>query len=719
MSALEARPEHSFLNADARPWVLALALLPFFYFLALCAPVPMGLGLQWANDFAQHRIWYTQMDAYFLGKGYFPLWNPSFEMGSPYLAVAFGTALLYPLRWWTYIPTYFGGPANYVCQYVQISAHLALALLGLFAVLRRHGGLSNGAAALAATLLLFTQSFNNLIRFPHAPENFSWLPWIFYFALNLAVPPVTRTSSARSTACDALALALCTAMSWLTGYGQYSYVGALSLVVVLLFSTRSLAGLSIAVAAGVSGTMLAIGAIWPAVEWVSSHPLRAGRDISGINVVGVTEYADMLLRPFGVDVHYSVFTFPVFVGLAIVGCFAAWAQPVRRLSLGMLACLILLIDNGRGLDGLSFRFLYNHLPLFGSFNSPSKNVWIAFIPLAWFTGHGVDSLLSRQRLRPWAMGAVTLMCLFLVLGYSSSLPENGKGIWRPLERFWLDSSTARRSYFWLVCGSSGAIIAYVHWHRRRVRVAMLYVLCFLFVRCYARYNTWVSESFDRQAVMSAGEAYPQGLLARRVRAAYMGLTGIGVTSPTVDPLAYDLIMNAQPDFIGDESAQFPSSRFRWFPSGVAADLTLRLKSFGPNHIDFDVEAAVSGRLWYLAKFSAHWWSNHAYERVVPPGEFYQFAVAPGRTSFHMAFVPVSHIAACVFTLVGLFATAGAWVRLHGRRGLSVGIVLCGAALAGLLLVGAFTRHSMSSRDLFGVRATSLDPTGRLPSSPPP
>ena len=72
-------------------------------------------------DFVHHRIWYDQVDTYFISKGYFPLWNPTYEMGAPHLASALGAGSLYPVRWLSYPLTYLGGPLNYFVQYVHLA----------------------------------------------------------------------------------------------------------------------------------------------------------------------------------------------------------------------------------------------------------------------------------------------------------------------------------------------------------------------------------------------------------------------------------------------------------------------------------------------------------------------------------------------------------------------------------------------------------------------
>ncbi len=146
---------------DTMYWRVVLVTLPFVYLLVLVLPSPFGFGLTLKNDFVHHRIWYSQVDTYFISKGYFPLWNPTYEMGSPHLASNFGAGALYPSRWVSYPFTYLGGMLNYFVQYALIAGHMSFAMLGLFAVLRRHGVASCEASAFGAILLLLNQCINN------------------------------------------------------------------------------------------------------------------------------------------------------------------------------------------------------------------------------------------------------------------------------------------------------------------------------------------------------------------------------------------------------------------------------------------------------------------------------------------------------------------------------------------------------------------------------
>ncbi|HVP11548.1 MAG TPA: hypothetical protein VMV94_10215 [Phycisphaerae bacterium] len=691
-------------------WIAATALQPFLFFIVLTFPSPFGLGLNITNDFTGHRIWYTQVDTYFISKGYFPLWNPTFEMGSPHLSIPFGTASLYPLRWWTYLPTYFGGMMNYAAQYVQISLHTALALVGLYLINRRHLRLSGAASMLAASLFLLNQCFNNFIRFPHGIENMTWVPWMLYFALNLARGAGSGAAHLRA---DFLALATCVLLGWLTGYGQFSYLGAMLVAVVTIIAARSLRGILLVAGAGLAGTVLAVGAIWPATQWVLNHPLRGGRDISGINTIGVTEYKDILLHPFAVDIHYSSFTFPFFFGLVLGGLLVTWRRPTMRLSLGLALAMVLLVDISRGLDGLTFKFLYRYLPFFGAFNSPSKTLWVAFIPMACFAGLFLDTLLSHRK--------AALVTAFLFLGaalimaatYSAVAPPDLVGIWRPLVTGWIAPAVSGHCYRWIVCGSTVLLVLFLLIRRPVVQAASASILCILFVILYARYNTFVSPGMEPQAAIATCDAYPSGLLAGRQAVGYMGLTGIGVTSPTIDPPISEIMTSNRLGCVSPSRAQFPASRFDWRPREAGTAIDLQLTSFGPNHCFFEVQAGGRGDLVYLAKYSPYWRCDQPSDKDPTVDELYRFHVAPGHTEFKLEFVPVSHVTTGVITLLGIFGLTAMWCYWSSHRRLAVAAAVAGVVSVAAMLVGSFTRHSMSQRDLYGINNISLAVPSRL------
>lgn len=702
-------------RSSARRWGLTLAVLPFVYICVLILPPPFGSGLNIQNDFSSHRIWYTQVDTYFVSKGYFPLWNPTFEMGSPHLAMNFGVGALYPIRWLSYAFTYFGGPLSYIVQYAQIAGHMSFALLGLFLILRRHGRLSASASVFGASVLLLNQGFNNFIRFPYGVENLAWVPWVLYFSLNIARCPPSAIR-ARSTRRNFVAIALCVACGALTGYGQFSYFGALFVGAIVICSARSFRGIGLVALAGLLGTLMAIGAIWPAAEWVTHHPLRDGSNIANINVVGVTDYANIILRPFAVDIHYNCFTFPVLIVLALGGLVFAWRKGTVRISLGMLIGGLWFFDTARGVDGLSFRYLYDHLPLFGSFNSPSKIIWPTFIPIAWFLGFAVDALQSKRRPAAAVATVLGIMSVWLAWQYSPVVSESSVGIWQPLKAGWLSNAESTRAYVGLVLGSGLAVACFLLIRAGVIQGMCLFFLCVIFVNCFGRYNTFVNESPIAQSMIATPDAYPAGLLARRdANQGYLGLTGIGLTSPNVDPVIYRLMSDQGDALAGSEQARFPATRFLWRPRTGAEPVTVKLVSFGPNHIRFDVDAESNGELVFLAKYSDHWTSNVPFTRDPTYDEFMRFDVPAGGTSVQMAFLPVSHILGCIVSILGIFGMIGLLARMHRRKWTAAMCCACGLLVLGAVLFGSLTRRSMSERDLFGIGNVSLDPQWRVPA----
>lgn len=730
--------------------LLALLMSPLVYMALLILPPPLGLGLYFANDFTGHRIWYTQVDAYFVSRGYFALWNPTFEFGNASLAGAFGTGALYPLRWWTYLPTCYGGILNFYTQYVQVALHMTIGLGGLYLLLRRHACVGPAAAALGSGVFLLNQCFNNFIRFPHGIENACWAPWMLHLALNLTRPPVSepRTSGLEATtthgpeartthgresrATHFFALALCVALGWLAGYGQFSYMGALLVGLLALFNAQSLAGFLRVAGAGLLGSAAALGAILPAVEWAVHHPLRGGKDMSGIATIGVTDYAEILLNPFGVDVHYNTFTLPLFVMLGVAGLVAAWRRPkTLRPSLAMLVALALMIEVTRGDQGYLFAIFYRYLPMFSAFNSPAKYAWLLFIPIAWFVAIGVDALANRRAAWP-AAAAITFAAAACAILAAPRVAQPVVGMHQPLAMHWLAAADAALRFQVLLWVSAAAGALFLLVRRPGVQAALIVILAATCALAFAAKGTFFWPEPDPAALIATRDAFPDGLLARRSPAEYLRLRGIGVTSPNVDPDVWHLIVSGDERVLGPPDARFPRTRFLWTPDVPTDKADFRLTSFGPNHCFFEIETTGPGEFTWLTRCSPHWrfraaylhrlpalradpepgptWHDLSPGRLAPYEQFFRFrvhepgqaALPVGSVAIRAEFVPPLHIGGAALSVALVFGLAAATAWSRRRRALAATAAAAGVVIAGLVLAGSLSRHTMSARDVFGV-----------------
>jgi hypothetical protein len=322
-----------------RRWPLALALLPFAYVAAVTLPHPFGLGLQHGNDFQGHRIWWTELATWYLKQGQVPMWTPSLDFGTLYFGQR-GHAFFYPAGWWTHV---FHAPMIPAWQtwthYLQICLHMSIAMLGVYRLLRTRGGVGEPAAFLGAALLLVNQRFHDSVRYPNAVETMAWIPWILLFAIRVAENTARDPVEQRRRTNDALKLALVTAMSWLAGYGQLTYIAALLVVIVTLSAARSVRGVFLAAASAAAGSLLAAGTLVPTAWMAALAPHRSGDNFAfAIQYPRLGSYLSMFSHPFAEDVHASLFFPPVFLGLIALGAVrrleASGAPPFRRAVAG-------------------------------------------------------------------------------------------------------------------------------------------------------------------------------------------------------------------------------------------------------------------------------------------------------------------------------------------------------------------------------------------------
>ena len=103
---------------------------------------------------------------------------------------------------------------------------------------------------------------------------------------------------------------------------------------------------------------------------------------------------------------------------------------------------------------------------------------------------------------------------------------------------------------------------------------------------------------------------------------------------------------------------------------------------------FCADSDGDGELTYLIKDSRHRRSRLPIDRDERYDEFLRFHLEKGDRDIRLSFEPISHILASAATILGLFGFSG-------------------------LLAGSLTRHSLSERELFGIRNASLDPTWEL------
>jgi Bacterial membrane protein YfhO len=152
-----------------RPTAGAIALLGMLV-IWLLRGAWFGGGVLYKRDI--HLVWYAQVETFVRGvaAGSWPLWNPSLSFGRPLLADP-GAQILYPLTWLNLLVQ----PWTYYTVFATV--HALGATIGLFALGRRFG-LSTGGAAVSAALWLLSGPYLSSIDLWHHNAGISWLPWV-------------------------------------------------------------------------------------------------------------------------------------------------------------------------------------------------------------------------------------------------------------------------------------------------------------------------------------------------------------------------------------------------------------------------------------------------------------------------------------------------------------------------------------------------------------
>lgn len=191
------------------PRVLIL-VAPFI----LMAPVWLaGKALYWGTPSTQFIPWWWQAWQT-LRSGELPLWNPLVGMGAPLLA-NYQSALLYPPTWIYFALAAIGGlPLMAWGQAILVALHLAWAGWGMGLLIRRLG-----TSELAQTVggLAFGLSGYLVARAHFLSINaaVAWLPWILLMAYELVYDPRNKRTM--------LKLALVLALQWLAGHAQIAW----------------------------------------------------------------------------------------------------------------------------------------------------------------------------------------------------------------------------------------------------------------------------------------------------------------------------------------------------------------------------------------------------------------------------------------------------------------------------------------------------------------
>ena len=692
-------------------WPTALVLLPFAYVAAVTLPHPFGLGLQHGNDFQGHRIWWTDLATWYLKQGQIPVWSPSLDFGTLFFGQR-GHAFFYPGGLWTHVFHARMVPFWQTwAHYLQICLHMGVAMLGVYRLLRVRGAVSEPAAFLGATLLLVNQRFHDSVRYPCAIETMAWIPWILVFALRVVENPAPDPAEKYRRFNDALKLALVTAMSWLAGYGQLTYISALLVAIVTLAAGKSPRSVFLAAGAAAVGSLLAAGTLVPTAWMASLAPHRSGDNFGfATQYPRLGSYLEMFAQPFHEDVHASMFFPPVFLGLNAMGLCSAWKRPDRRISAGLFVAALVILDLSRGADGWLCRTAYDHLPMYKAFRVQGRNNWISLLALCWFAGLGADRLLAGSaREKRTATTLLLLAVAVVALHHLAVAPTPREGM-TPALTSEMSASLITYSFWMLLAGTTLPLLVVLPERSRALLPVAMVAVIWSLVFFYGRYSTWYRPPPSREVHPS----FPAGLLAPFRRGA--GL----VSNSLVEEDSLAPLLELQAGLTGVPERLFPATRFAFFPADgkTNANVRLDLKSYGANHLHAAVTASAPGRLIYFNTMFPGWRGAPEPKPAPPPLQrFMCFDLPAGLTELRIEFIPRVVIACSLLTLTGLSSLATVLAFRAGRRRGAAAVAGLGLAVTTAFLIGTFSRRSLSERQLFGIDGSTRDPAGRVPVVP--
>lgn len=704
MNEMYDNPDTPLLNDKAL--VVLLLLLPLFVLTFLVSEKPVGLGLHFANDFPEHRIWWMQTKTFFAEKGIVALWNPFDDFGVMHFGWR-GFSSLYPGDWWLYIPYLSGGRWNYYAQYINIVLHMAVGLCGVYWILRKICRVSVLPAVIGASLFLFNHRFIDSVRYPSTIEAIAWCPWIIYAFLKILENESTDGSrKERSMAVKWFSLALFVQLSWLAGYGHYTYITLLFCGICALSQISRFKQVVIACSAVGVGSFLSAGTLLPTALQAQESATRGGGNIKFASSNPIESYVANFLHPFAADVHSSSFFPIVYLVLIILGVMVCVRYAGRfRHVFGIIIGAVILGDLALGKDGVLFNFFYNYVPFYHSFRIQGRNNWITVIALTSLCGIGAEWVCrSSKGVKNGVLLGTLVICLlsFLVtLLYFSPADFGTGGEFSPLAMGWVTREESKFLPLLLNLSFAAAVILLMFHVKSFVgRVLLGTIMCLCFVHLYAQYTTWYNEDMNRIALMKPSEYFQKGLLVPYDKGSVNRLQKPTIIADYAQIKRFETYRK----YVKSTNASI-HSRFTFIDSDtgeVPESLDLQLQSFGVNHIAFTVNVPKSGDLVFFSSYSPFWKCNIPFHRG--EGEFDHFtvfALSLGTHHITMDFRPIILIAALLVSILGFFTLITLLHWRLGGRAWPIAYVVAGLLLCGFALAGIYGGHQFTQDELFG------------------
>lgn len=408
------------LSPDFVASLLLIAIWGLFFW-RLFTPNPADRRMLIEGDFSGQFYMFGAYQYDRMSAGEIPLWNPYNNGGLPFIADT-QAAVFYPPRLLTIALCSLTGTGwTYNALQMEMTAHVLLYSLLMYALLRRLTLGTSGTffGAFAGSVIAAYSGF--MSGYPPLQlallEAASWLP--------LALVGITEATRTHRLAWGWLWLAgAALGLSWLAGHPQTSFYSTYLLVVYLIFRVVMRGGGWKQCALGIAllGTItigLAAVLLLPGVEYLG-QTARVGLsfDEKG-NGFPFQDIAQFLL-PGSVSL-YS----PLYVGVGgLLLAAAGWISSVReRMFWGGVAVISLGLSFGA--NSALFHAAYQLLPGFSFFRGQERAAFLVSVSLAVLAGYGLAELptlaeISQNRLRH-AATLVFLTCLLiaavLVIGW--------------------------------------------------------------------------------------------------------------------------------------------------------------------------------------------------------------------------------------------------------------------------------------------------------------
>lgn len=596
---------------------MILCILPTLYLILIYCKGPVGFGGHITNDFGDHRVWWTQMNTFFINLGRIPAWNciDKYGLGFSHLGGR-GMASLYPFNWWLYLPTYYGTEISYLSHYINVFAHILIGVFGIYYILVKIFKIDRDISLLSSTLFMLNLRFNDFIRYPNGIEAISWVPWIIFFILRIHTNKSFEKNILKFKKNEWLtiiSLILTVQLSWLAGYGHFTYLCFLMVGVLLIFNFKNVQVFLLNSVILLIGTIISLGNLLPIKQNLHTRNNQTGRTIEWAADHSVLSYCEQIFNPYNVDIFRNFITFPGFVVLVMISsCFLICKALIdfkflknNKLLFSFIFIFIFFLDLSKGQSGFTFTYLFNYLPFFDAFRNPVKNNFLSYIPFCIIFASTVQFLRSKKYS---TKKCVVGLSFILILCVSANLYLHKYSSFNyqfsPHSLKLINPNISLIFYILMCLLSVISLYIVIRKINHFLNLIFPVFLCLTFVTCLGRYYTWTDNNHNdwKLPQNKISNFYENGILN-------------GLLLPDGKYLEENQTLGENSIYeVLDNN--FPQSRFIWFPDDGKSNFDFKLLSFSSCNILIESRNKSFGRLLYIQSYHNLWKSNLPIESFV-------------------------------------------------------------------------------------------------------